>query len=103
MKLKDELLKITDCFEQNQIDHVGTSQETHLFRVSRADGAERVTLDLLLVTPILEEVWSDREVIDLEGQSLRLVSRAGLIKMKQLAGRPQNLADIEALNRLENP
>jgi hypothetical protein len=154
MKLKDELLKITDCFERNQIDYalcgglalsvhgyprftrdidllirdedlerartslskigydleagifrfqVGTSQETHLFRVSRADGAELVTLDLLLVTPILEEVWSDREVIDLEGQSLRLVSRAGLIKMKQLAGRPQDLADIEALNRLENP
>jgi hypothetical protein len=154
MKLKDELLKITRCFEHNQIDyalcgglalsvhghprftrdidlliqdedlerartsvaqigydleaglfrfHIGTDQETRLFRVSRADRADVVTLDLLLVTPVLEEVWRDREAIDLDGNFLRLVSRAGLIKMKKIAGRAQDLADIEALNRLENP
>jgi hypothetical protein len=153
MKLKDELLKIAGCFEQNQIDyalcgglalsvhghprftrdidllireedlgrartslsrigydleagmfrfHIGTSQETRLFRVSHSDGTQLVTLDLLLVTPVLEEVWLDREAIDLDGKFLRLVSRAGLIKMKQIAGRPQDLADIEALNRLDN-
>ena len=56
-----------------------------------------ISLDLLLVTPHVEDVWEGRESIDFMGQTLFVVSRAGLIKMKQQAGRPQALADIERL------
>lgn len=68
-------------------------------RVSKVVGEDVMSLDLLLVTPHVEDVWETKEAIDFIGQSLFVVSRAGLIRMKQQAGRPQDLADID---RLEN-
>lgn len=69
-------------------------------RVSKIDvNGEVLSLDLLLVTPQVQDVWEGREKIDFLGNRLSVVSRKGLIKMKRLAGRPQDLADIE---RLEN-
>ena len=69
-------------------------------RVSKIDdNGEVLSLDLLLVTPHVKDVWDTREKIDFLGNWLCVVSREGLIKMKRLAGRPQDLADIE---RLEN-
>ncbi|HLM00665.1 MAG TPA: DUF6036 family nucleotidyltransferase [Pyrinomonadaceae bacterium] len=69
-------------------------------RVSKIDdNGEVLSLDLLLVTPQVQDVWETREKIDFLGRRLSVVSRPGLIKMKKLAGRPQDLADIE---RLEN-
>ncbi len=69
-------------------------------RVSKIDAnGEVLSLDLLMVTPHVEDVWETRETIDFLGKKLSVVSRKGLIKMKTLAGRPQDLADIA---RLEN-
>lgn len=69
-------------------------------RVSKIDDdGEVLSLDLLMVTPQVQDVWETRETIDFLGTKLFVVSREGLIKMKNLAGRPQDLADIE---RLEN-
>ena len=39
---------------------------------------------------------------DFLGKKLSIVSREGLIKMKTLAGRPQDLADIERLQNEES-
>ncbi|MEO7673632.1 MAG: nucleotidyl transferase AbiEii/AbiGii toxin family protein [Pyrinomonadaceae bacterium] len=68
-------------------------------RVSNVVGEDVISLDLLLVTPHVEDVWQGREEIEFMGQRLFVVSREGLIKMKRQAGRPQDLADIL---RLEN-
>jgi|SRR5687768_7398971 len=68
-------------------------------RVSKVVGEEVISLDLLLVTPHVEDVWQTRELIEFMGESLVVVTREGLVKMKRQAGRPQDLADIE---RLEN-
>lgn len=68
-------------------------------RVSNVVGEDVISLDLLLVTPHVEDVWQGREEIEFMGQKLCVVSREGLIKMKRQAGRPQDLADID---RLEN-
>jgi hypothetical protein len=69
-------------------------------RISKVDDdGEILSLDLLLVTPQVEDVWSGKEKINFMGHELAVVSRKGLIKMKRLAGRPQDLADID---RLEN-
>ena len=68
-------------------------------RVSKVVGEEVISLDLLLVTSHVEDVWQTRELIEFMGESLVVVSREGLIKMKRQAGRPQDLADIQ---RLEN-
>lgn len=69
-------------------------------RISKIDDeGEVLSLDLLLVTSHVEDVWATKEQVDFAGKKLTVVSRAGLIKMKTLAGRPQDIADIE---RLEN-
>lgn len=67
-------------------------------RVSKIDDdGEVLSLDLLLVTPQVEDVWETREKLLWENQDLWIVSQAGLIKMKQLAGRAKDLIDIERI------
>lgn len=68
-------------------------------RVSKLapDTGALLSLDLLLVGPSLEPVWRDRVAVTWQGRSLWLVSREGLVTMKRLARRPQDLADLAAL------
>ncbi len=80
----------------------GTERETQLFRVSRAEGPTMTTLDLMLVTPILNEVWNERETVRAYNTEIKVVSKVALIKMKELAGRYQDLADIESLRRISD-
>ena len=68
-------------------------------RVSKIIGEDVLSLDLLLVTAFIEDVWETRENVQFLGKQLSVVSREGLIKLKKLAGRPQDLADI---HRIEN-
>lgn len=87
-------------FDIRGLDISFKERAVEIRRVSKIDdNGEVLSLDLLLVTPQVEDVWATRETIDFLGKKLWVVSREGLIKMKTLAGRPQDLADIE---RLEN-
>ncbi len=70
---------------------------------SRAEGTSLTTLDLMLVTPVLFEVWNDRELVRTFDTDIKVVSKTALIKMKQLAGRLQDLADIESLRSISEP
>ena len=45
----------------------------------------------------LQDVWDDREAYDVEGVPIEVVSRDGLLRMKRIAGRRQDLSDIEHL------
>jgi nitrogen regulatory protein PII len=78
----------------------GTEKEIQLFRVSRSEGSSLTTLDLMLVTPILEEVWNARETVKVGDSEIKVVSKAALIRMKSLSGRYQDLADIESLSSI---
>lgn len=75
----------------------GTPRERILHRASRIEGEEILTVDLLLVTPVLEDVWKSREIFEWENRRVTVVSLAGLTKMKRMAGRHQDLADLENL------
>jgi cellobiose-specific phosphotransferase system component IIB len=87
-------------FDIRGLDISFKERAVEIRRVSKIDAdGEVLSLDLLLVTPQVQDVWETREEIDFLGNRLSVVSRAGLIKMKKLAGRPQDLADIL---RLEN-
>jgi|SRR5882672_3632172 len=68
-------------------------------RVSKIDteAGDLLSLDLLLVTPALREVWDSRVESDWEGGTFSVVSRAGLITLKQLRKSGQDLDDIKAL------
>jgi hypothetical protein len=59
-------------------------------------------IDILIDTPIsYAELSSRAERLDAEGLMLRIASVADLIAMKLVAGRDQDLADIDALRRLQ--
>jgi len=68
-------------------------------RISKLDPEtnDLLSLDLLIVGPSLEQVWADRTIMVVGERKMALVSRAGLATMKRLAGRPQDLADLAAL------
>jgi hypothetical protein len=68
-------------------------------RTSKVDpeSGHVLSLDLLLVTPTIQRIWNSRVEADWEGGTLSVVSRAGLIELKGLSGRPQDIADIVAL------
>lgn len=76
-----------------------TATPRQVQRVSKLDpdtGA-LLSLDLLLVGPTLDDVWRGRIAVTWRGRAIWLVSRDGLATMKRLAGRPQDLADLAAL------
>ncbi len=60
------------------------------------------TIDFLLVTPGLQDIWEDRELIEWEDGEIWTVSRNGLIKLKTISGREQDLLDIKRLREAEN-
>jgi len=68
-------------------------------RVSKIDSedGQLLSLDLLLATPDIRDVWETREIVEWEGGKLSVVCVSGLIALKQLRRSYQDLADIEAL------
>lgn len=66
-------------------------------RVTRIEGEESLTLDLLLVDPPLEEAWASRYAVRTDAGTLQVIGRDALVAMKVWAGRPQDLADVARL------
>jgi len=66
-------------------------------RISKVDGNALLTLDLVILPDWLADVWRTRESFEWEGRRITVVSRAGLVEMKRVAGRPQDLADLDRL------
>jgi hypothetical protein len=70
-----------------------------IYRVTKAfPGSEDyLSVDLILVTDEIKSVWESREKVKLEHGFLTVVSRRGLIELKQLRGSKQDMADIDRL------
>lgn len=76
---------------------IGTDRERVLYRVSRIIGTQLSTVDLMVVTPVLESAWASRVCARWRSRDVWTVSLDGLARMKRLAGRPQDLADLDNL------
>ena len=65
-------------------------------RISKIDQETKVliTLDLLLVTDALEEVWTRRQKVKWNRGQYWVVSREGMIVLKEISGRDQDLIDL---------
>ena len=74
-----------------------TPMAMEIYRVSKAIGDKLIPLDLMLVSPALEEIWEGRISGRIGDVECTVVSTAGLIRMKEIAARKQDLADIEKL------
>lgn len=78
--------------------------DVEIRRVSKISAEEKqlITVDLLLVNDSIEDVWRDRQNLPWDEGATWVVSRDGLIKMKLLAGRKQDILDIEKLREVED-
>ena len=64
----------------------------------------RPSIDIFVESPIaFAELWRDAVEVLLDGVALRVASIPHLIALKRIAGRPQDLADIEQLLTLLPP
>lgn len=99
--LEDDLDKILRIAKDNgfDVDGLPLHFDIEIRRVSKVNRSSKqlVTLDLLLVGDSIADVWESRALLNWKEGSSWVVSADGLIKMKLLAGRKQDLADIEKL------
>ena len=73
-----------------------------LRRVTRIEGGESLTLDFILADAPLQPAWASRRRYEAEdGRYISVVGRDELIGMKVLAGRAQDLADVERLQEMD--
>ena len=68
-------------------------------RISKVEPERKrlITVDFLLVTERTRRVWDNREIVTWTNGTISTVSREGLIELKELSGRPQDLVDIQRL------
>ena len=66
-------------------------------RVSKVIGSDLLMLDLLVVGPQIQSVWDSRGWAEFNGRKIPVVSREGLRTLKLIAGRKQDLLDLEQL------
>ncbi len=79
----------------------GTDRERHVQRVSKLEAQEHLMVDLLIAEAAFDGLLSDRLEIELPQGPLSVVPLHVLMKMKRLAGRSQDQADLEALRQLD--
>ncbi len=79
----------------------GTAKERHVQRLSKIEGQEHLALDLLLAKAALSDFLDGRLEVKLPEGPLWVVSRTTLIRMKRMAGRSQDLADLEKLSEVD--
>ncbi len=75
----------------------GAIEIRRVSKIDREDGT-LLSLDLLLVTPEIRGVWESRVAGKWEGGKLSVVSREGLIALKQLRQSGADLDDIRELS-----
>ncbi len=77
--------------------NLGTPNAQYVYRISKFEGPVFLTLDFMLVTPILQSVWDNHAIFELEDRRIPVVSLEGLGKMKKLAGRTKDILDLQEL------
>lgn len=75
----------------------GDAYKWEIVRVSKIVGHDLLSLDLLLVGPDIQAVWDSRGTAAFNGRKISVVSREGLKRLKLIAGRKQDLLDLEQL------
>jgi hypothetical protein len=107
--LADDLDKVWKTAQNLGYDVEGLPLHFHdgkieIRRISKIDKESKrlFTIDFLLVTEALEKVWENREQIEWEDGKTWTVSREGLILLKNISGREQDLLDIKKLRELED-
>ena len=77
--------------------------EKNMKALSLHDGQSPPTvIDILAESPItFEDLYQRAKVVSLESMTLRIASIPDLIALKRVAGRPEDLRDIEELEKID--
>ena len=76
-----------------------TEKDRKAFSFWQAGGGE---VDILIDSPLdYREAAKSQVVVDVEGVSLPIASIEALIRLKEAAGREQDLSDVDALRRAD--
>lgn len=75
----------------------GTPNERHVQRVNKIEQNQHLVIDLLIAEAAYAVFQRARIDVALPAGTITVVSRETLLRMKRLAGRPIDLADIEKL------
>jgi hypothetical protein len=67
-------------------------------RFTKLIEGQPLMLDALLATGPLAGAWEGRQIAEIDGGRVRVVSRESLIALKLAAARPQDLVDVQRLN-----
>jgi hypothetical protein len=105
LDLYDEFRRLLTVLEQElgytirgkDLQSANGAIEIRRFSKIEPESGDRLPLDLLLVTPEILPVWQSRITANWEGGKLSVVSRDGLIQMKQLRSSGQDLDHIKRL------
>jgi hypothetical protein len=104
--LADDLDRAWELAKQRAYDVEGKPLQfaegaIEIRRISKVDPETNnmFTLDFLLVTPPLNDVWYGRELVEWDEGKTWAVSRAGLIELKKISDREQDHLDIKELER----
>ena len=91
-------------YEIRGLDMTFSHGAIEIRRVSKIDKSSGhvLSLDLLLVTPAIQQVWNSRVQAVWDEGTLSVVSLAGLIELKKLRHSLQDLADIASLQEDSN-
>jgi hypothetical protein len=76
-------------------DDTGRAQRVQ--RVTKLQDGAALVVDLLIAEHETAQYLRDAIEVTLPEATLRVVTRADLVRMKQAAGRPQDLADVQRL------
>ncbi len=73
------------------------TKEEYFYQMGRAP----FRLDILMSIPGVEfpSAWEHREIVELEGVEIPFISKGDLIRSKKASGRPQDLIDMENLEK----
>jgi hypothetical protein len=73
-----------------------------IHRVSKTDSVtgETLVLDMLIVTPEIEDAWNNKITVEWEYGNISVVSPEGLILLKSFRGSGQDRDDIDYLRSL---
>lgn len=63
------------------------------------DSGDFLSLDLMIVTDEIQSIWDTREEVQWDTGSIIVVSKEGLIRLKQFRNSKQDIVDIEFLEK----
>lgn len=107
--LTDDLERVREAAIEQGFDVDGLplnfdNGRTKIRRISKIDreSKELITLDMILVTEVLAATWENKLRVRWNDGEYWVVSKEGLVGMKERAGRPKDLIDLDYLRGMDD-